>query len=615
MTFATSPRGDYASMDLSCGQADGSASVVTHLLSLPDELLLDIFQNFTPSELMELESVCKRFRNIFPTAYQSWYGNEFPHRERGTSSWKEMALEQESTMFAGLDPAGAISMLLEEYYLTDDGWVSQVAGGVLKVLRRNIQTTWVFYEAVATAYMVQGRHAEAQDLYKKIFEAQNILPERTWLTEARFGTVQTRLPENPSNKIKRRAFCGAAAAGNLCCIKQLRSMVADLSVLENSSERLGCIAAGAGTLEVARYLHEQGYDMAGDLTGSSNPLWEASKGGHAEIVDFLLHVDANLARTPSVLASLRIAINYGNLEVVRRLIAARPDLTNGRSTDGKLALAAVFEYNFLPMSQTDMLRLLVTDVGIDPCAIGRDGETIAHVAALNGDLDSIKLLKGLGADLRARDKSGQTPFELAINAEHENVATWLGLCSGQTFSLSKQQKMAWASKIIDLLYQDDLPASTKSELANVWTVGYSSNTLQQWAAQFETRIGELQVAYHRIREEASIRQAGYDIDHSYSCLNADAVILDELVPFDMPKSMKDWLRRTCTERMVESDIRALREFYESELGRRIVEVREDFRCEIRMVMSKPARRREMRMLAGVQHPAPDSLTVTDGRLL
>ena len=56
---------------------------------------------------------------------------------------------------------------------------------------------------------------------------------------------------------------------------------------------------------------------------------------------------------------------------------------------------------------------------------GWNGQTPLHSAASEGHLEMVSLLVQKGAEINAKDKSGQTPMDLANANQHQDVAKLL----------------------------------------------------------------------------------------------------------------------------------------------------------------------------------------------
>lgn len=83
--------------------------------------------------------------------------------------------------------------------------------------------------------------------------------------------------------------------------------------------------------------------------------------------------------------------------------------------------------------QTPLLQFLL-EHGANPNVRCGDLGTPLHVAALNGEVEDIRVLLGFGADSNAQNKAGVTPLDVAKTREKANAAV--------TKELSKPQKNA-----------------------------------------------------------------------------------------------------------------------------------------------------------------------------
>ncbi len=133
----------------------------------------------------------------------------------------------------------------------------------------------------------------------------------------------------------------------------------------------------------------------------------------------------------------------GDLEAVKRLVAANPALVDAPGVDGiaPLAFAAAFGRTdvaaflldrgagvrardrrgstalFVAVwrNRTEIVRLLL-DKGADGKAVGPGGLSALHIAAMNAQVDIARLLIERHADLGARDAYGNSPLHLAAAA-------------------------------------------------------------------------------------------------------------------------------------------------------------------------------------------------------
>jgi uncharacterized protein len=131
--------------------------------------------------------------------------------------------------------------------------------------------------------------------------------------------------------------------------------------------------------------------------------------------------------SPTPATGLVAAIHAGDVDAVRRIVAARPELATeplGGSFGTRTALHVVADWPGYFPNGPQLVRLLVTS-GADPDAGSPGGETPLHWAASSDDADVAVALIDAGADIEAPGGSIGTPLENAVGYACWHVAALL----------------------------------------------------------------------------------------------------------------------------------------------------------------------------------------------
>ena len=207
--------------------------------------------------------------------------------------------------------------------------------------------------------------------------------------------------------------------------------VDDEGVLETAARR--------GLTDVFRLLLDKGVPVDALSGDRQTPLMAAAKAGHCGMVVFLLDQGANINGCDSLNVKKRkhnnadhkgsviegsdcekekfvfnqtplyCALEAGQGEVAKLLIEQGADTSD---SDGKThSLAELAALHGL----SDVFHLLTKDKSFHFNKI-KDGETLLTSAARHGDFDSVKFLLQNGADVNAKNSSGDTALSCAVQS-------------------------------------------------------------------------------------------------------------------------------------------------------------------------------------------------------
>jgi ankyrin repeat protein len=201
-------------------------------------------------------------------------------------------------------------------------------------------------------------------------------------------------------------------------------------------------AAEKGDAATVRVLLKRGADAnAAKPEGNTlSALMLAARGGHAQVVRLLLENGADVNATASVIVgvagvnekvtALMMAAMSGDAPTVKLLLDRKAD-PNAKAVftvtdpEGKVQVAG---WRPVLMHATNLKVLeLLTESGADLSTADRDGNSVLMYAAQHLDSAAVSYLLKKGLDPKARNKNGQTAFDLAKEAgKSDNAALLAG---------------------------------------------------------------------------------------------------------------------------------------------------------------------------------------------
>ena len=182
---------------------------------------------------------------------------------------------------------------------------------------------------------------------------------------------------------------------------------ADVRVRDDEQYAPLHFAAENGLLELAQTLLERNVEVDPQTEDGRTPFLGALQYGHPDIARLLLghnakvHVHDKKDYTP-----LHFAAINGLLEVAQILLERNADV-NSQNNHGSTPLLLASEYGY-----PDVVQLLL-DYKADLYLRDSDGDTPLHCAAIGGQLEVSRLLLKLNVEVNSRNVNGSTPLHLA----------------------------------------------------------------------------------------------------------------------------------------------------------------------------------------------------------
>ena len=269
----------------------------------------------------------------------------------------------------------------------------------------------------------QGLVTEMMELRKMALSKLNYYIEQTSLSMENTIILELRachraiLTKRQSNLRSVKAWSSSyqTTAIEICQLKGL--LVGNVDDLNEMGEpRLVRAAAEGISLNDIQLLIDAGAKIDQQVEQEGvNALHRAARGGHTEIVQFLIDNQANVDhRDNHGWTVLMKATASGVLACVELLIREKADV-NAHSSEkvcsNAMIIAADHGFN-------DIIQLLL-QAKASATALLENADSPLHRAVHEGNVDCIRTLVKAGADLHAFNKSNRSPLILAIRRSHK----------------------------------------------------------------------------------------------------------------------------------------------------------------------------------------------------
>ncbi|KAF5487496.1 putative ankyrin repeat protein [Colletotrichum siamense] len=248
-------------------------------------------------------------------------------------------------------------------------------------------------------------HCAAEEGYVK---AAEMLLKKGANIEAKLGLTSTALDL-------------AAMKGQAAVVALLIHQGAEKDLRDDRGETLLHRAAAFGNPETMACLIQEGADIEAKSKKDETPLHKAIEWGKDGIVHLLLRLGSNIeARgTPPLgkgyqLTPLHYAALFGRGRIARMLKDAGANTDVSESTQpSRLSIAIRHRH-------TDIAKQFIED---GSCVEEKtlDGSTLSHLAVMNGDIRSLRLLLENGADKQVKDNEGKTVLQKAFDMRQKIV--------------------------------------------------------------------------------------------------------------------------------------------------------------------------------------------------
>ncbi len=191
-------------------------------------------------------------------------------------------------------------------------------------------------------------------------------------------------------------------------------------------------AAYNGETETVKMLCETGAQVDNKMFSYDHktPLQVAIENGHSSTAQYLIKeakADVNIADAHSDPA-FHLAVGRGSLQMVKLLCEAGAQVS-GRNRNGHTVLQCAIE-----QGHSSIAEYLIKEAKADMNLVREEGNTLLHLAAINGNTETVDVLLNEGVSIESKGFDGRTALHEASRHCHLSTVECLirrGACVNQ----------------------------------------------------------------------------------------------------------------------------------------------------------------------------------------
>ncbi|KAI9373647.1 ankyrin repeat-containing domain protein [Aspergillus egyptiacus] len=429
-----------------------------NLLSLPEELILEVCRELHPSDLLNFIQTSRCALRIgHPVLYKPY---PFPEiKTRGFIRVLEKHQQEPIESFVPhivpllqdqVSANKALGYIVEQedcsllrLFLDKGIYPPNTRHFCIAVKRHNLEAVKML---AATGLTLHSTHwiwfADAPDRNARKENALHYAARHGFIdiVQAMLSAPTLGLDVNSRDMNHHTALYKAAERGDARTVSVLLACNANVRVSDGEYSPL-CAAVRSGNIPIIQALLDAGADIDGDGDRES-PLWEALRKDDTKVAEFLIARGANVNHAIWSTTALYLTVSRNCESTVRLLLAHHADVTltnlvgatalchaaqSGSSEIIKLLLEAGSDTSIA--DDNGRIPLLHAAIKGAPSAIelilewskelinhaDKDGRTaLSHVAGRDDGEASVELLVRHGADLNKADHTGRTPVSHAL---------------------------------------------------------------------------------------------------------------------------------------------------------------------------------------------------------